>query len=285
MNRRGNNLIKADTIGTNNGKLSLLIESLKTGEENHLEFKNDALSFAKEIEMLGPVKSEANIFGTKLGEFREVPKMSPIEEQQGLPEISYAKVFINEKGTIVPPRSGFTLDIPEKFKETATGEINEAISVPDLPDAGEAEFQGITIANEPSQTSLPNSEIEGPVNPVDDTKIVFVKFADGSEKIAENLSVLANSENERTDFSLNTNDYPGITSIVIRKQLTLSPFSAYDSKTSSGFGPLYPVSTAGDAEIKYEGITIRRPENSIDDVVPDVTLNIKNATKEVKKYW
>ena len=299
LNRRGNNLIKADTIGTNNGKLSLLIESLKTGEENHLEFKNDALSFAKEIEMLGPVKSEANIFGTKLGEFREVPKMSPIEEQQGLPEISYAKVFINEKGTIVPPRSGFTLDIPEKFRTNGTinfsatdsdisdvtGEINEAISVPDLPDAGEAEFQGITIANEPSQTSLPNSEIEGPVNPVDDTKIVFVKFADGSEKIAENLSVLANSENERTDFSLNTNDYPGITSIVIRnrntaKQLTLSPFSAYDSKTSSGFGPLHPVSTAGDAEIKYEGITIRRPENSIDDVVPDVTLNIKNATKE-----
>ena len=44
LNRRGNNLIKADTIGTNNGKLSLLIESLKTGEENHLEFKNDVIN-------------------------------------------------------------------------------------------------------------------------------------------------------------------------------------------------------------------------------------------------
>ena len=299
LNRRSNNLIKADTIGTNNGKITLLIESLKTGINNQLEFKDDALTLAKNIDMLGPVKSESNEFGKKLSELKEVSETSPIEEQEGLPKITYAKVFINDKGIIVPPRGGFTLDIPEKYQtdgvlnftiaedETSdiTGEINEAISIPDLPEAGEAEFQGIIVSNDPLETALPGSEFEGPVNPIDSAKVIFVRLKDGKEQLAENVSLSTDEKTGITSVSLNAHDYPEITSLVIRnrntaKQLVVSPVSIYDRKTSSGFGPLHPVSTASDAEIKYEGITIHRPDNSIDDVVPDVTLNIKNATKD-----
>ena len=43
---------------------------------------------------------------------------------------------------------------------------------------------------------------------------------------------------------------------------------------------MHPVSTAGDAIIKYEGITVNRPTNKIDDVIPHVTLNVFNSTEK-----
>ena len=47
-----------------------------------------------------------------------------------------------------------------------------------------------------------------------------------------------------------------------------------------GYGPKHPVSTADDAIIKYEGITITRSSNKIDDVVPEITLNIHDKTEK-----
>lgn len=49
------------------------------------------------------------------------------------------------------------------------------------------------------------------------------------------------------------------------------------------YTPLHPITRARDAVIKYEGIQIARPSNSIDDVIPDVTLDlISKSDKSVK---
>ena len=46
LNRRGNNTIKASLIGVSSSKKSLLIESVLTGKENALVFKDEAFNFA-----------------------------------------------------------------------------------------------------------------------------------------------------------------------------------------------------------------------------------------------
>lgn len=194
LNKRANGLIKADTVGMNDGKISFLIESLKTGVKNQLEFADDALTFAKTTGIIGPVKPQGITAGTQNSEIKEVGKLfTPANDQAGIPEISVKKVSANENGITVPPRSGFALEIPENLKANAslaftidsypvtdiTGEINEAISRPALPDAGTAEFGGITVSNEPSETALPRPEFQGPVNPVEDDRVVYVRLADG----------------------------------------------------------------------------------------------------------
>ena len=63
-------------------------------------------------------------------------------------------------------------------------------------------------------------------------------------------------------------------------QITLSPLSTYDEKKNLGYAPVNPISVSGDAIIKYEGITITRPENKIDDVIPHVTLNVHQPTEK-----
>ena len=47
-----------------------------------------------------------------------------------------------------------------------------------------------------------------------------------------------------------------------------------------GYGPKNPISVADDAIIKYEGITITRSSNQIDDVVPEITLNVHDKTEK-----
>ena len=85
-------------------------------------------------------------------------------------------------------------------------------------------------------------------------------------------------------LKINIKQYPGIKSIVLRNQntgvsYTVSKIESYDENIDTGYAPVNPVSVAGDAVIKYEGITITRPTNSIDDVIPHVTLNLSDKTE------
>jgi len=301
LNKRGNNLVKADIIGMNDGKQSLLIESLKTGLVNHLDFKDDALSFAKSVQIITPVKPVSDTFGTQNSEITDPGLLSPpAAEQKGMPDISSKSVSANNTGITVPPRGGFSLELPEKYRSSGdarieftvkklpvtdiTTAINETLSRPELPDSGTVEFKGVTVENGPSETALPAPPFN-PLTPVEDTMIAYIRMADGSEKPVDTAAYQTDEKTGETKIQIDTKDFPQAKSLVIRNrntavQLQISPVDAYDRKTSLGYAPDHPVATAGDAEIQYEGITIKRPTNTIDDVIPDVTLNIMDKTKE-----
>jgi flagellar hook-associated protein 2 len=72
-------------------------------------------------------------------------------------------------------------------------------------------------------------------------------------------------------------------SLVLRNRntgyiLNLTEIEAFNPSQNLGFIPQHPITIADDAIIKYEGITIKRPTNEIDDVVPEITLNIHDKT-------
>jgi flagellar hook-associated protein 2 len=301
VNKRGNNIIKSDVIGMNNGTQSLLIESLKTGSDNRLEFKDDALSFAKSVHLISPVKPETETFGIRNSEII-APEISSLQiiEQNGMPEISEKNVSANNQGITVPPRGGLMLQLPEKYRNTSdvhveftlaavpvpdiTAEINEMLKRPVLPDTGKIDFGGVTVENGNSETSLPAPPFQE-LKPVEDKNEVFIRMADGSMKALKSSAFENNAEKGESKISINADDYPGIQALVIINrntgmQMHITPVSVYIRKDSSGFAPDHPISTAGDAEIQYEGITIKRPTNTIDDVIPSVTLNIKDKTKD-----
>ena len=62
-------------------------------------------------------------------------------------------------------------------------------------------------------------------------------------------------------------------------EYSVSKIESVDEKASLGYTPVNAVSNAGDAIIKYEGITITRPDNKIDDVIPHITLNVSHKTE------
>lgn len=300
LNKRGGDTIQSRVIGAGKGKKTLAIESLKTGGENRLLFKNDAETFAVTSGMIARAKPETTEFGTIRAEYRSVTP-DRTAEQEGMPPVSADGITVSGGAATVPPRSGYSLDIPDKVRQNPrlhvvfsirkedvqdiTADLNSRPVRPVLPEAGSASFNGVTVYNESSDTELPQEDTRPELSPVSTESILFAVMEDGSEKPVPTPSVLSK---EKTDVDIGMDEYKGIRAVAVRNRntgasLTVSAMSALNPDERTGYAPQHPITEAGDAVIKYEGITIRRPTNSIDDVVPDVTLNIHEKTDRAVK--
>lgn len=304
LNRRSKDVIKATLVGVSPGKQALMIESMQTGEANRLVFEDDALNFAKDIGMVQRAQSK----GTPLSSPNSI-KPAPVdtssvstsEEQVGMPVLSSDGVTMQDGKITVPPRGSFSVDVPSDVAsdpnqriefslgqadvaDITTG-MNQRTQSPVLPDSGGINFKGIRIDNIQSDTTLLASPAnpQSPLSPVSDDRIVSIRMKDGSE-VDVPYQEGATNEDGSKQVSIQVSDYPGIDSIIIRnrntgREITLSSIESFNQNSDLEFEPVNPASIAQDAKIKYEGITITRPTNDIDDVVPDVTLHVKQKTE------
>lgn len=305
LNKRGSSTVKASIVGVSGENQSLLIEALKTGDKNNLIFKDDALSFAIKHGIIAKTLSDKQTFGQNINEYSspEIEFPIPAIEQDGMPEFSSKDVEwdAEENRFILPPRAGLEIALPEEIFENKDNrveftystfeveDITEELNIirstrPELQEAGKVTYEDITILNDKSRVSLPPVPPK-PLQEIKNAADFYVRNEAGKEiKIkTENLSV--DSDTGEKTVRLDLKDYSDIKSIVVRNRNTgeavaLSVFTVYDAKKDLGFEPVHPVSKTGDAVIKYEGITINRPTNTIDDVVPHVTLNIFNPTEK-----
>ena len=300
INKRGNNIIKSSIIGASAGKKSLLIEAIPTGKENRLIFEDDAKTFAFDSGMVDKIKSQTQNFANSQTEILPVNKIE-YDEPVYMPSLSLVNTkYDEEKNTVtVEPRGAYQVKVPEKIlreeglhlqftitkKETEdiTPAINQTLLQPELPDAGTAEYSGIVISNNLSDTNLNlPPEPPAPLEPVNTDSILYAVMDDGTEKEIP-YSPEENGKPAQMDIKLS--DYPGIKAIAVRNMNTgasfeISDITALDPIKDLGYGPKHPVSTADDAIIKYEGITITRSSNKIDDVVPEITLNVHDKTEK-----
>ena len=300
INKRGNNILKASIIGASAGKKSLLIEAVPTGKENRLIFEDDAKTFAFDSGMVDKIKSETQTFASSQNEILPVNKIE-YDEPAYMPVLSLTKTKFDEENqnATVEPRGAYQVKIPEKIlrdqslhlqftvaqKETEdiTPAINQTLLQPELPDAGSAEFGGIVINNNESDTNLNlPKEPPAPLEPVLTNSVLYAVMEDGSEK---EIPYTPAEEGKAAQIDIKLAEYPGIKALAVRNlntgtTLEVSSISALDPVKDLGYGPKHPVSTADDAIIKYEGITITRPSNKIDDVVPEITLNVHDKTEK-----
>lgn len=298
LNKRGKDSIKASLIGINKGNKALLIESLKTGADSKLIFEDAALDLAIDTKMVQKVISQKNTFGNTFSEIKSPVNVST-SEQMGLPQISSTSVKISNVGISVPPRGGFTIDVPQNIssdeKKTIsftvkaqnipdiTDALNAKPTEPILPEPGNVTYQNITIDNNQSSVNIQKDTTpKEPLVAIKTNSVLFAQYNDGTEGpllLSDEAFTEAGSK-----VKINLQEHPGLKSIVMRNsntgvQYTVSSIEAYDENANLGYAPLNAISSAGDAIIKYEGITITRPTNEIDDVIPHVTLNLTDKTE------
>lgn len=300
INKRGNNIIKSSIIGASAGNKSLLIEAVPTGKENRLIFEDDAKTFAFDSGMVDKIKSQTQTFASSQTEILPVNKIE-YDEPVYMPPLSLTNTkYDEEKQTAtVEPRGAYQVKVPEKIlrdtdlhlqftitqKETEdiTPEINKTLIQPELPDAGTAEYGGIIISNNLSDTNLNlPPEPPAPLEPVKTNSILYAVMEDGSEK---EIPYTPAEDGKAAQIDVKLSEYPGLKAIAVRNLNTgtsyeISSLTALDPVKDLGYGPKHPVSTADDAIIKYEGITITRSSNKIDDVVPEITLNVHDKTEK-----
>ena len=300
INKRGNNIIKSSIIGASAGNKSLLIEAVPTGKENRLIFEDDAKTFAFDSGMVDKIKSQTQTFASSQTEILPVNKIE-YDEPVYMPPLSLTNTkYDEEKQTAtVEPRGAYQVKVPEKIlrdtdlhlqftitqkvTEDITPEINKTLIQPELPDAGTAEYGGIIISNNLSDTNLNlPPEPPAPLEPVKTNSILYAVMEDGSEK---EIPYTPAEDGKAAQIDVKLSEYPGLKAIAVRNLNTgtsyeISSFTALDPVKDLGYGPKHPVSTADDAIIKYEGITITRSSNKIDDVVPEITLNVHDKTEK-----
>ena len=301
INKRSNNTVKSLIIGASAGKKTLLIESLVTGKENKLIFEGAAKDFALESGMISPIKAESHSFGQRVTEIQPLPSNNAQNPQTKtrMPELSVTRTKFLDNSVYVEPRGAYKVDIPANVKtnpnlhitftasaiarQDITEEINKQLIEPEIPQAGFAEFGGIVIKNIDSETLLEKQTVKPePVFPLTNKNIFYAVNSDGSEKLIPTPDIF---NGEKVSFDLDLSEYQGLSSIVVRNEntgyaLEVSSFTTYDSSQGLGYSPNHAITEAGDAIIKYEGITITRPTNTIDDVVPEITLNVHDKTEK-----
>ena len=298
INKRSNGIVKSMIVGASAGKKTLLIESLTTGKENKLVFEGAAKEFALESGMISPVKSTTTSFGANASEVKQLT-YKETGKPAAMPELSLTRTKITDGKVIVQPRGGYEVTIPSSAAtnsnthitfsvkatslEDITEQINNTAAEPVIPGAGYAEFGGVSVQNAQSETLLPktNQKVE-PVYPVVTKNIFYAVFNDGTERVISTPDIL--NQKEQT-IDLDLSEYKGIKGISVRNantsySLEVSQFNTYDSAANLGYSPNHAITEAGDAIIKYEGITITRSSNEIDDVVPEITLHVHEKTEK-----
>jgi flagellar hook-associated protein 2 len=285
INNRGRDRISASLIAVQPGTLSLLIESRLTGSANRLGFSGDAISLATNFGMMEiSNETQRNIAISENTIRRSGDNASNITVNDGILQLaprSNASIPINLS---VSQDSTFVLRL-ETQTRVETGEFFNAPQAPSGPDvpAGSVTYNGITIQNEPSSSPLPDFRPPPPLQRHDDMSVLHLVFSDGttarlpaisdSSQFTSRQFNLTEVARGKTIVSLNIENTNTHREVSIGKVEVLDPAS-----TSGGLRPLNAVSTARDAIISMEGIEITRPTNTISDLVPGVTLNIRGIS-------
>ena len=284
LNRRGNNTIKASLIGVSGTKKSLLIESLVTGKENALIFKDDAFNFALDVDMIREKRGEEKILASTKND---------LEQLSGY---ALTSVKVEDELITVPPKSGFFIEVPRSVKDDKNQQINFTVQLegkeeaqtqvekekfPILPSAAMVQFKDAIVFNMDSELGYTPETKVTKIEPVEDFSLVFLQTENEEIPLGK-----VDSTGLETSFQINVSDYEDkIENIIVKNNNTgktayISFPSATNPNAEKGFEPSNPISVAQDAKVKYEGITMYRPTNKIDDIVENVTLNLEAPTEK-----
>ena len=263
-------LIEVKVVQSDANNQVAVFDSKLSGAANQLQFLDDARRLALDT---GVITERA----------RNIHTLTPPESA------AYPGVAIGNDEITLPPNTEILLPLPSRLdpSELSTAPAIEAdIRVlhtppgeglppnPVTPSSGEITLQDVTIFNVPSETLLPGYE---PPTVVDDLQFLFA--IDGERRVP--LPALTDSD----DYS--TRQIPlqdsAVDAIYIRnrnthRELSLRNIRIVDQNVRIDGEPLNPLDNASDAELTIDGVAVTRPSNSIDDLLPGVTLQLRAPT-------
>jgi flagellar hook-associated protein 2 len=227
---------------------------------------------------------------------RDIP-ISEATVWKNAPGLASRAVTVKD-GVIEVPAAGsvslrFNQDVPQGSQlylkvETATRNLADTAEIPRPPPgpsvpAGSISHGGIVIENDPSQTPLPEWTPPEVPERFDNMAVLSLSFADGSAAALPAITDsgafsvrqyrLADTAAGKTITALNISNANTHRDVSIRGVEVFDPASR-----GGGLQPVNAISTAQDAIIDMEGIELRRPVNTISDIIPGVTVTARGVS-------
>jgi flagellar hook-associated protein 2 len=284
LNRRGRDKIAASLIAVERNAKALLIESKVTGAENRLGFSGDAEKLAIRAGLVEPVNtSRRNIsLDSPAPGIASAAGGAVVEDKALLVKAGASAAIPLNPPVLFDPALVLALESATRLFTDEDRALSGPPPGPSVPSAGSISYGGIVIANDPSQTPLP--EWTPPAVPprVDNLGALSLGFSDGTsaplppiqdspdfQARQYRLSELAAGKTI-TAINIDNNN--------THRDISLRNIAIFDPAALGGLRPLNAVSTAQDAVVSMEGIEIRRPVNNIDDLIPGVTVTAKGVS-------
>ena len=289
VNRKAGNSLRISEIKTTDSSHSLLFEAQAEGSGNKLQFEDDALPFALENEIIK--KNE--------GDGYEILAQNIAIAPQATEQISFPHMVLSTQ----PSTLEYTVQL-----QAVNGEADQAGSQPaatqpseSAPEQQASETQGSSeqpdaqapeanaaapaIPEEPPQpeTTANTASDESPTKDIQTYPMFSLIAPQGS------LIPLPPIEgiNDAQLFAVPLNKKGNSIGLSIRntssRTLNIDSIKIRTPDLQAEYIPVNAVSRAQDAVVNFEGITVIRGKNDIDDLVPGVTLHIADTTdkKEV----
>jgi flagellar hook-associated protein 2 len=284
VNRRTQGLLNASIVKNTSSSSVFIIEALKTGEKNQLSFHDEALKLAIDLGIVekSRVKDSTIILSNSV-----IQRLTLSEKKENY-SIEGNTLSVNPlKDIRIKPDTAVSGENTLQLDFTIT-DLPRSADGPALawspPESSRIDFKGITIINQPSEsTAIPEFKKPQPVFTENSSVIYLLK---GNEKILLPQLDLSASKQQ---LNIKISDYTDSFDTLLiengnsNKKITLNSAIVKPPSSDSGYVPVNSVTRAQDAIIKIDGINIKREKNEIDDVIPGVTLNLKDSSeKEIR---
>lgn len=281
LNAKGGDLLSASVVNDTPSTQVLLIEAKVTGVKNRLTLQGAAADLGVKAGMLErslTASRQVQLDQKTVSTWTTSPAPGAIQIQNGTITLnpgSEIKVPVSPAATL---SKNMVLELSVKVEhlpEAPQAQVQPPPG-PSVPSTGGIDFQGIRIESEPSRTPLPPWTPPKPPEKVDDLQMLFME-ADGQVIPLPPLSDTTDFQKIQIPVGEQASSLSGID---LRnrntfRRLSVKDISLYDKTQRGDYVPKKALAEAGDAVISVDGIDVTRPSNTIDDVLPGVTLNLK----------
>jgi flagellar hook-associated protein 2 len=296
VNSRSKDLVAARVVKSSENSQVLLLESLKAGEQNKLQFLDDALGLGLSAGMFTESNGSSKRLSMEPSSFSRLGK--PLSEEV---------IRFDEKIAVLPPDGEARLPItpPVVSGENLFLKISfEVITFPhdytpperpigpDTPVAGAIAYQGIEISNEPSMVLEPDWAPPPPPEKRDDLNIFYLQGSSSTAASGTGATVplppIRESGGEQTIEVALTEYLDVLSALQIKnanthREIHLKEVVIFDPDSRGDYTPVNPIETASNALVELEGIQITRDTNTIEDLLTGVTINLHKTSDEAVK--
>jgi flagellar hook-associated protein 2 len=281
LNAKGGSLLSASVVNDTTSSQVLLIEGKLTGSTNRLSFQDQAVDLGVKSGMLArsPTGSrQLTLDRSTISAWTAPLPPAGIQVQDGTlvvgpgqelkipltPSMALNKNMVMELSIKVE-------HLPEKPYVAPT-----APPGPSIPSTGGIDYGGIHVESGQSKTPLPEFQAPKPPEVVTDMKALFaesqgtaiplpdVPDAADFQKVQIPLGELASTLDSLDVRNRNT-----------FRIIDIKDVTVFDKTQRGDYTPTQALSQAGDALVEMDGIQVKRGTNSIDDLIPGVTLSLK----------
>ncbi len=278
INNRSKGLVNVRTVKDTPNTRVLVFEGGKPGTQHPLSFNDAAEQLGVDTGMLKRSRKGSRSIS---------PSASNVSANRGEAEA----VEISEGTLRVAPQASARMRISPGAQLSGSQQLKIHVRVenlpeeeekkpspppgPSIPQAGGVELEGIRVENLGPQVELPDPEQKEAPKKVETLEVLSINDS-------VKLPALEESEGEQT-LSLAADELPGtITSIDVNNPNThriihFTGAEVVDPQARGDYVPANPVSTAADARVKVDGVTITRSNNQIEEAIPGVILQPQSA--------